>query len=130
MIRIDKIPEKSFGYGMSANSEFNKGGMYMKRKNRKWYYVSYYESYPVFESAEGGYYYEGVELQNFERFGSLKSARRFLRKKIEECGGKSEFDYIGKYEARKSESSRIGDSWCMRIETVCGKYQRGWKSYC
>lgn len=102
----------------------------MKRKNRKWYYVSYYESYPIFEPAEGGYYYEGVGLQNFERFGSLKSAQRFLRKKIEECGGKVEFDYIGKYEARKHESNKIGDSWYLRIETVCGKHERGWYPYC
>ena len=38
----------------------------MKRK----YYVSYYEAFPIFEPAEGGYYYEGRQLIDSIKVGS------------------------------------------------------------
>lgn len=100
------------------------------KRTRRWYYVSYYEAYPIFEPAEGGYYYEGEALEQFERFGSLKSARRFFRKKLEECGGASYFDAVTPFEARKKESGKVGDGWRLRIETVLGKHAHGWHSYC
>lgn len=96
-----------------------------KRKNRKWYYVSYYMEYPIYEPAEGGYYYAGNDLEISYRFGSLSKARKFLKKMAAEeemtmCGNNIA-RRIGKY---------IGENAEIRIETIQGKYISGEKTYC
>ena len=89
----------------------------MSKRN---YFVSYYECYPIYEPAEGGYYYEGVELIESYKTGSLKRARRLLKKLAPDY----ELDdirtnyaaYNGRY---------IGERRFLRIETVMGVKESG-----
>lgn len=41
------------------------------------YYVSYYDEYPIYEPAEGGYY-AGTSATHSEGFNSLKAAQKFM----------------------------------------------------
>ena len=51
-------------------------------------YLSYYEEYPIYEPAEGGYYYSGAELVESERLS--KRAAKKWKEKIEAGQGKEE----------------------------------------
>jgi hypothetical protein len=52
------------------------------KKKRRRYYVSLYEGYPIYEPAESGYYYEGERLVNCITVGSLKRARRVMKREV------------------------------------------------
>lgn len=41
------------------------------------YYVTYYRNYPIFEPAEGGYYYSGREIIDSQSFTNRRKAKRF-----------------------------------------------------
>lgn len=47
-------------------------------------YLSHYEEYPIYEPAEGGYYYSGNQLVKSERM-SLRQAKRRLAQLKEEA---------------------------------------------
>lgn len=98
-------------------------------KKKTYYYVSYYEEYPIYEPAEGGYYYAGEKLIDSLRVGSLKSARRVLRRMIEQEGGESEFDSIGKSCAYVA-GRYVGQGYYFRIETIRGRHEKGYVPYC
>ena len=93
----------------------------MKRK----YYVSYYEAFPIFEPAEGGYYYEGRQLIDSIKVGSLKRARRILKAE----SANLEHDFVGKNHSYH-QGRHIGDATYLYIETVKGKHESGWHPYC
>lgn len=98
--------------------------MSVKKKRRR-YYVSLYESYPIYEPAEGGYYYEGEHLVDCIAVGSLKRARRVMKREAEELG----FTSIGKnFSSLRGEY--IGESDYIYIETVKGIHEHGWHPYC
>ena len=44
------------------------------------YYVTYYEEYPIYEPAEGGYYYAGSQNVLVREFKSWRKARQFSTK--------------------------------------------------
>ena len=44
------------------------------------YYVSYITEYPIYEPAEGGYYYEGTQIELCRAFTTWKKANRFYQK--------------------------------------------------
>ena len=44
------------------------------------YYVSYVTEYPIYEAAEGGYYYAGETVQMCRAFQTWRKARRFYNK--------------------------------------------------
>ncbi len=96
----------------------------MAKKQRQWYYVSHYEEYPIYEAAEGGYYYAGNALHKHYRFGSLKRARKCLKELA--LGG--DFDVVTKNYARRN-SRHIGEGEEIRIETVLGKSESGYRPY-
>lgn len=101
----------------------------MSKKKRLWYYVSYYEEYPIFEPAEGGYYYPGNSLQLHYRVGSLKHARRLLRKLVKEAVEYHQpYDIVEKDYARKT-SDYIGKEKELRIETFLGMRECGYVTY-
>lgn len=89
-------------------------------------YLTHYSEYPIYEHAEGGYYYAGQEADDFYRLNSEKQARRILkkmRKKLEsdgycvwETGAYKRSRYIGE-----------GESW--EIEKVYGSHNEGWRPY-
>ena len=43
------------------------------------YYVSYITEYPIYEPAEGGYYYAGTQIQMCREFSTWKKANRFYQ---------------------------------------------------
>ena len=43
-------------------------------------YLTHYTEYPIYEPAEGGYYYAGQQADCYYRLNSMKQARRQLRK--------------------------------------------------
>lgn len=95
------------------------------KKKRRRYYVSLYESYPIYEPAEGGYYYEGEHLVDCIIVGSLKRARRIMKREANELG----FTSIGKnFSSLRGEY--IGESDYIYIETVKGIHEHGWHPYC
>ncbi len=96
----------------------------MKKSKNRWYYVSYYEEYPIYEPAEGGYYYAETELHYFYRVRTLKKARRILNKVASELGIENMCKNRA-YEAGK----HIGDGRSLRIETVLGIAESGYRHY-
>lgn len=43
------------------------------------FYVSYIEEYPIYEPAEGGYYYAGEHVVECREFSSWKKANRYFQ---------------------------------------------------
>ena len=106
------------------------------------YYVSYIEEYPIFEPAEGGYFYAGEEVVKARAFKSWRKARQMFnkqRKRFEEqfreeygkffrydCGGCSKYgdgstvSWRGKY---------IGDGCEVRL-TRYKPEDKGYTPYC
>ena len=97
----------------------------MSKKKKRWYYVSYYSEYPIYEPAEGGYYYAGNQLMETVRLGSLKRARQTIRAKAEYYG----MDICGQNFAIQ-RSKYIGEDEYIRIETVAGVKESGRVPYC
>lgn len=114
-------------------------------------YISHYEEYPIYEPAEGGYYYTGNQLVFSERKSKRQCRRDFeevwkqCQKENEENGfredNKDEWWEITKkthifswhrindnYIIKNSYYTGEGESWC--IERKQGKYESGWQPYC
>ena len=101
------------------------------------YWVSTYELYPIYEPAEGGYYYDGVEyMGSLKPCKSLKKARRLLRKAItelQEIYGEEkvyEYGWSGHLWGARTKSKYIGEGTIVRIETRRAGGERGYTPYC
>lgn len=99
------------------------------------YYVTMYEKYPIYEPAEGGYYYEGREMKWSYTCQEYRKAKRILRKLFKYC--KKEGYTECKYWFQRDDHSKfgengqyIGDGWYITLERKQGKDVRGWKPYC
>ena len=46
------------------------------------YYITIYSKYPIYEPAEGGYYYSGVQIKDCYAFNEFRKAKRYLRKMV------------------------------------------------
>lgn len=100
------------------------------------YYVTYYNKYPIYEPAEGGYYYSGIEIVESHEFSTFKKAKLFLRKWYKNCIECE--DHKSKYwrcNASKTffgqpNQKYIGDGWYVQLERKQGKDVRGWTPYC
>lgn len=121
----------------------------MKMKNDgtgKWY-VSLYELYPIYEPAEGGYYYNGVQLADSYEFKTRKGAMRKLTK-IERSIMRDS-DTLNQYPLRwngfKREntpdwsndhtwfgvtSQYVGEGFFWQLERTQGMSESGRQSYC
>ena len=97
-----------------------------KKKRKIWYYVTWYDKYPIYEPAEGGYYYEGLDESYCYKFGTLKNAKKWLKKWAEEYGYKVSSNGKHAYE----ESHYIGEGTVIHIETVRGIHTCGYHPYC
>jgi hypothetical protein len=97
------------------------------KKSKTKYFVSCYEEYPIYEPAEGGYYYSGRALSWYSHpITSLKKARQKLRAFAKQEGfekqcGKNQFII---------ENKHVGEGVILRIETVLGAHESGRKIYC
>lgn len=92
-------------------------------------YLTHYEEYPIYEPAEGGYYYPGNAVVDTERL-SLRQAKRKLKelfKELKEFDEKWEMASVrfiyrnGKY---------IGEGESYVIERKLGSCKSGWEPYC
>ena len=95
-------------------------------------YVSHYSCYPIFESAEGGYYYEGVQLDCSVCVRTIEKAKERLAKEAEALGYEVLEAY---YEGRKAVSEDyhgkyIGDGSFLIIESRKGMHESGYVPYC
>ena len=105
------------------------------------YYVSYITEYPIYEPAEGGYYYAGTQIQMCRKFSEWKKANRFYQKcrkefleshdgdedRIHEyiCGG------VGKYGGSVVyyRSRYIGEGEKVEVSRT-KPVEHGWTPYC
>lgn len=98
-------------------------------------YLSYYEEYPIYEPAEGGYYYSGAELVESERL-SRRQAKKQLKELVEEAYAIDEHDfryngewvYDGHWMLRE-KTKYIGDGRFYCIEKKQGSHTRGYVPY-
>lgn len=70
------------------------------------YYLTYYEAYPIYEAAEGGYYYEGREAIEWMYSENLKEILDYIPKAINNYG----FEFFVKedyYENRNQFDNEI-----------------------
>ena len=115
-------------------------------------YISHYAEYPIYEPAEGGYYYAGNQLVESERKSKRACKRQFeeiLKKCMEENknngflnSNKSDWNEI----SRKTgifpwifvpgrnciwkDSYLIGEGESYVIERKQGRQESGWQPYC
>ena len=99
------------------------------------YYVTMYEKYPIYEPAEGGYYYNGIEVNWSLEFQTYRKARRFLKKCFKDCIKCN--DHKDKYWHTNENhscfgvgSQYIGEGWYVKLERKQGADVRGFTPYC
>jgi len=102
-------------------------------------YLTVYEEYPIYEPAEGGYYYSGNQVVAYQ-----KLSKRQARKKMDEIWQEIVEKYRGwadelaRWTYSKSSygvkiyyrSKYIGDGKSYVIERKLGSEERGWEPYC
>ena len=90
------------------------------------FYLTYYEEYPIYEPAEGGYYYAGCESYGYYCFLTKWGARRKLAKmKLElEADGW----IVNKCNAYLP-SKYVGDGKHIYIEKKLGSHESGRQVY-
>ena len=112
-------------------------------------YISYYEEYPIYEPAEGGYYYTGNQLLRTERKSKRQCRREFekiwrdCQKENEKNGFVEDTDWnevvanTGEYPwVRVDENyickigKYIGEGVSYAIERKSGSMESGWQPYC
>lgn len=91
-------------------------------------YLTHYTEYPIYEPAEGGYYYAGREADTFYRLNSIKQAKRKLakfQKELEEDG----FVVLEDRAYAYLPSRYIGEGEQWVVEKVYGSQNSGWRPY-
>jgi hypothetical protein len=103
-------------------------------------YLTHYVDYPIYEPAEGGYYYSGREVAETERL-SLRQAKRKLKQITEEamketpCDWKlmtnhRRYGYLNPGKALIRDSEYIGEGERYVIERTQGSLTTGRTPYC
>lgn len=105
------------------------------------YYLTYYEAYPIYEPAEGGYYYEGRTAVKWWESEDLNEILNSISDFAEEFGMETiPFDFDGiKNELEEwgysvvalTHAKYIGDDEYLVLETerAFKKYESGWHPY-
>ena len=109
-----------------------------------YYYVSYVEEYPIYEPAEGGYYYTGDTVVFCRKFSTWKKANKYYQKLKKWFLEESEWgvdesrihtwdnsgvDKWGEGSVAIYQSRYIGEG--ARVQITRGPFQeRGWQPYC
>lgn len=105
----------------------------------KYYYITEYRQYPIYEPAEGGYYYEGTEIVQYTRTTSIKRARKILRQMVLEAKPWEDTPHTEEEIREALESTKnhfyiftkfIGEGMEWHIETKLRKNEHGWRPYC
>lgn len=85
-------------------------------------YLTHYNEYPIYEAAEGGYYYAGQEAGCFYRLNSVKQAKRKLAKMSKEL---EEEGFVVRDDYAFLRSRYIGEGERWIIEKVYGSHNKG-----
>ena len=98
------------------------------------YYVTLYYLYPIYEPAEGGYYYNGIGVDESYGFQTRKKAIKFLRKRRKEClkedkNVKGWYNYINSFGVY-NENGYIGNGYFWELERKFGASRSGYQPYC
>lgn len=106
-------------------------------------YLTHYELYPIFEPAEGGYYYEGCSVVQSIKLSKNQAKRRFKRLCEEYKKDEREPWHDDRYGLHISNLSNsecihvlrctskyIGDGEMWVIEKYSGSQTSGWHPYC
>lgn len=101
----------------------------------KKYYVTMYSKYPIYEPAEGGYYYSGRSIDFSCEFSEWKKAKRFLRRCYKDCIACEDHKEKGWFEnvshTRFGVNGRyIGEGWYVTLERKQGSEVSGYVPYC
>ena len=89
-------------------------------------YLTHYIEYPIYEPAEGGYYYAGREAGSFYRLNSVKQAQRTLAKLQKELEDEG-FVVCEDHAFLPSRYIGEGERWV--IEKVYGSQNSGRRPY-
>ena len=89
-------------------------------------YLTHYSEYPIYEPAEGGYYYAGQQADSYYRLNSMKQAQRQLKKMSKDLEAEGFYIRIenGVCEAYKP-SRYIGEAELWTVEKVYGSQNEG-----
>lgn len=107
------------------------------------WYLTYYEDYPIYEPAEGGYYYAGTQECGVEEFKTLHDALARVKSASEELfvedftTGEIDEEFwsslatLGSTTVAGEYSKYIGESRYLVLETPATLYNRecGWHPY-
>lgn len=105
------------------------------------FYVSYVTEYPIYEPAEGGYYYAGETVQHCRRFSSWRGANRYYQKLRAEFIAEHDWETdrvidltpggVGKWvnPAVIYQSRYIGEGERVQL-TRTAPVDKGWEPYC
>lgn len=103
------------------------------------YFVTYYEEYPIYEPAEGGYYYAGRVARGAKSFFNLDRAIAYALEEVQAYDlttktngpdeiktllSKSSTALVGAYHTRY-----IGEGQMIIIEKRLGEKTSGWHPY-
>ena len=91
------------------------------------YYLTHYCEYPIYEPAEGGYYYAGREVYEHYKFLTKWGARRKLKKMQAEL---EEYGWIVDKDEAWLPSKYIGEEEQWYIERKLGSHTSGRQIYC
>ena len=89
-------------------------------------YLTRYEEYPIYEPAEGGYYYAGNQAVEYRRLNSMKQAKKILAKMSKELEDEG---FIVSEHSAYLPSRYIGEGQSWRIEKVLGSHESGKQIY-
>lgn len=92
------------------------------------FYVTHYTTYPIWEPAEGGYFYEGICASESYEFTSLKRAKEYLYRLARSLGFLVEPTH--RYaQIPYGECRYIGDREYLRLETNPKEEEIGYRPY-
>lgn len=104
-------------------------------------YVTYYEEYPIYEPAEGGYYYSGNRVVEYERL-SKRKAKAMMKEIWAECekenaehpdedryGEPHEWNISSDGNYIYRQGYHIGEGVSYVLERKLGSEKRGWHPY-
>jgi hypothetical protein len=106
------------------------------------YIVQGYDRYPIYEPAEGGYYYEGLEPEDADghiRYANLDAAKKALAEIVDEANDgydKRDEGYMmisrDGLRAFTVNERYIGAGYEYYIEPTSqrGLHRKGWRPYC
>lgn len=102
-------------------------------------YLSGYSKYPIYEAAEGGYYYEGIELVESERM-SLRKAKQTIKEWLADEEGMEGWSVGPNFHPENlnllpgvriyRNGQYIGEGEFWVIERKKGCFTRGYHPYC